>query len=74
MMRSGTEIEGARLEYLSISRWWRKHSLESSNSKECLWYAENQELLANDMATHPLHYSVLHSGETDWMAFKRRTS
>ncbi|HET6219773.1 MAG TPA: hypothetical protein VFE27_22290 [Acidobacteriaceae bacterium] len=77
----GIEQTGLRLELVSLkrtralasARWWRKHSLESANPKEALWYAENQELLANDMEANPLRYADASSSKTDWEIFKEAT-
>lgn len=71
MARSATEIEGQRLKYLEVGRWWRKLSLKSSYPETCLWYAENQELLASDMETNPNRYINPFADETDWQIFQK---
>jgi hypothetical protein len=58
---------------METAAWWRKHSLESAVPDECLWYAENQELLANHMRENALIYA--HTGQlTDWQTYQRLTA
>lgn len=61
----------SRKDYMEHARWWRKHSLESANPKECLWYAENMELLSNHMQANPPYYQGRPAWHTDWEWFKK---
>jgi hypothetical protein len=61
---------GKRYRALASARFWRKQSLESANPKEALWFAENQELLAADMAANPFRYGLEGGDKTDWEIFK----
>ena len=56
--------------HLVASRWWRKHSVESANGAECRMFADNLQLLADDMKARPSCYPATLRGSSDWETYK----
>jgi hypothetical protein len=56
---------------MAIAAWWRREALGSKTPETFHGYAENQELLANDMRAHPASYTRVPLGTTDWNHYQR---
>jgi hypothetical protein len=71
-----TDVRERRAYYLYAARWWRQWAQEHGDgrSSESHRYAENQELLANDIERRPEYYQRKPANITDWNWYRADAS
>lgn len=56
--------------FRAIAEWWRLSAEESATPEVLLQYADNQDVLADDMERRPGHYRIKPVEQTCWQWFR----